>query len=200
MSNRTEDAEALAGLRRRASDKLGATSRASGRRAHPAAALGVLHQMAASPTTAADALALLHELQVYQVELELQHEELRRSQTELEIALRHQSALFENAPAGYMTIDAASVICEINLAGARLLGAAHEDLIGRRLAELVAAESNDALQALIDGALSAEVSETCALHLKSSAQAGTTVHAAAAQDAAPGRFLLVLMYPPAPRC
>ena len=56
-------------------------------------ALAVLHAMASSQDTAGDALALLHELQVHQVEVELQAEELRDSRTELEAALRRQTAL-----------------------------------------------------------------------------------------------------------
>jgi hypothetical protein len=37
----------------------------------------VLHALASSPQTAADALTLLHELQVHQVELDLQAQELQ---------------------------------------------------------------------------------------------------------------------------
>ena len=128
-----EDANGLASLRQRAAEKLSVGGQTPGKRASQADALAVLHELASSPTTAGDALALLHELQVHQVELDLQHEELCRSQSELEAALVRQTAMVERAPVGYMTIDAQSVLCEINLAGARVLGAAREDLLGRPL-------------------------------------------------------------------
>jgi PAS domain-containing protein len=95
-----------------------------------------------------DAMALLHELQVHQVEIDLQQEELRRSQSELEAELIRQAALVERAPVGYMTIDASTVLFEINLAGARLLDASREDLLGKALKAFFTAASVAALQVL----------------------------------------------------
>lgn len=138
-------------------------------------------------------MALLHELQVHQVELDLQQEELRRSQSELEAALMRQAGLVERAPVGYMTLDAKTVLCEINLAGARLLGAAREVLLGRPLAGLLAAESAGVLQALLERAREGRGPETCELQLAPVAGRGLTVQAAADQDTTPERFLLVLM-------
>ena len=109
------------------------------RRASQFEALAVLHPLAPSPSTAGDALALLHELQVLQVELDLQQGQLRRPQAELETALVRQAGLVERAPAGEMTIDARTVLCEIKRAGARLLGAAPDGVLGRPLAVFVAA-------------------------------------------------------------
>ena len=86
------------------------------------AAYGVLHELASSPTTAADALALLHELQVHQVELDLQAEELRASRMELEAALRRQIQLYDAAPVGHATIDPSCTLLELNLTGAAMLG------------------------------------------------------------------------------
>jgi len=58
-------------LRTKARAKLGQTAQPDARDAHATEAMGVLYELAAAPDTAADALALLHELQVHQVELEL---------------------------------------------------------------------------------------------------------------------------------
>src|ERR1700679_1938271 len=62
------------------------------------AASQVLHDLASSPSTAAAAMALLHELQVHQVEVDLQDEELRRSCAELESTLTRQIQLYDFAP------------------------------------------------------------------------------------------------------
>jgi PAS domain S-box-containing protein len=181
-------------LRQRATEKLSVSSTAN-KRASQAEALAVLHQLASSPTTAGDAMALLHELQVHQVEVDLQQEELRRSQSELEAALIRQAALVEHAPVAYMTIDARTVLCEINLAGARLLGGIRKDLLGRPLASFFAAHSVAALQALLKRAREGRVPETCELQLLPMAGMNRTVLATANQDTSPEHFLLVLMTP-----
>ena len=193
MSHAFEEASSSASLRQRAADKLRVGAPTATRRATQSEALAVLHQLASSPSTAGDAMALLHELQTYQVELDLQQEELRRSQSELEAALIHSAGLVERAPVGYMTIDAKTVLCEINLAGARLLGAARDDVLGRPLAGLLAAHSVDSLQALLERAREGQVPETRELQLVPMAGRGRTVQAAADRDVTPERFLLVLM-------
>jgi PAS domain S-box-containing protein len=138
-------------------------------------------------------MALLHELQVHQVELDLQQEELRDSQSELETALIRQAALVERAPVGYMTVDTSTVLYEINLAGTRLLGAAREDLLGRPLAGFLTPPSVDALQTLLERAREGRVTETCELQLIPIGGMNRTVLAAAGQDTRPENFLLVLM-------
>jgi hypothetical protein len=52
-----------------------------------AQALSLLHRLASDPASAADALKLLHELQVHQVELDLQHEQMEQQLLELSGAL-----------------------------------------------------------------------------------------------------------------
>ena len=47
-----------------------------------APALASLHRLANAPASASDALKLLHELQVHQVELDLQHEQAEQKVTE----------------------------------------------------------------------------------------------------------------------
>ncbi|MDP3824807.1 MAG: hypothetical protein Q8R33_25325 [Burkholderiales bacterium] len=193
MFNTSAEAENHASLRQRAAEKLINGIPAASKRASQSEALAVLHQLASSPSTAGDAMALLHELQVHQVELDLQQEELHRSQSELEAALIRQADLVERAPVGYMTIDAKTVLCEINLAGTRLLGAARDVLLGRPLAGLLAAHSVGVLQTLLDRAREGRVPETCELQLVPLVGMGQTVQAAADQDTNPERFLLVLM-------
>jgi len=70
-------------LRRRAEDAL---------RGQPVDLDGLQHE---------DIQFLLHELQVHQVELNLQNEELRRVQLELETSRDRYSDLYDFAPAGY---------------------------------------------------------------------------------------------------
>lgn len=74
--------------------------------------------------------ALLHEVQTYQIELEVQNQELLDVQHELEEARNRYATLYDFAPNGYLTTDDHGVITRINLTGARILGYERRNLIG----------------------------------------------------------------------
>lgn len=69
-----------------------------------------------------EVLGLVHELQVHQIELEMQNDELRRTQAELEGARELYFDLFNQAPVGYLILSDKGGILAANLAAASLLG------------------------------------------------------------------------------
>lgn len=73
---------------------------------------------------------LLHQLQVYQVELEMQNEELRRAQLELEASRTLYFDLYNLAPFGYLILDEWSLIRDANLTFARMVGTERSELAG----------------------------------------------------------------------
>jgi PAS domain S-box-containing protein len=77
----------------------------------------------------ADTQRLVHELRVHQIELEMQNEELRHAQRELEASRETYVDLYELAPVGYLTLNEPGRILEANLTAARLLGVARKDLV-----------------------------------------------------------------------
>ena len=66
--------------------------------------------------------ALLHELEVHQIELEMQNEELRRTREELDAARAKYFDLYDLAPVGYATLSPKGMILEGNLTLANWLG------------------------------------------------------------------------------
>jgi len=166
-------------------------------RADTSSALAVLYELASTPETAPNALALLHELQVHQVEVELQDEELRRSREELEAALNRQTQLYDQAPAGYFTVDRDTVVSELNLTGAGLLGVEPDYLRGRSLDSFLTPDSARELKRMLDSAAqSADHGAADAVaDLEFRRQDGTarSARAAARRDPAGPRFLIVLV-------
>ena len=81
---------------------------------------------------------ILHELQVHQIELELQNEELRRVQLELETTRTRYFDLYELAPVGYCTISSKGQILEANITAATLLDADKSLLAKKPLTAFIA--------------------------------------------------------------
>jgi PAS domain S-box-containing protein len=81
--------------------------------------------------------ALLHELQVHEIELEMQNDSLREAQTALEESRNRYLDLYEFAPIGYLTLSSNGLIDELNLTAAKLLGSERKKLLQKRFTSLV---------------------------------------------------------------
>lgn len=86
---------------------------------------------------------MLHELQVHQVELEIQNEELRRSQAELEVSRTRYFDLYDLAPVGYITLSEQGLILEANLTAAILLDMERSALVKQPLRSIIFHEDQD---------------------------------------------------------
>ncbi len=89
------------------------------------------------------ARALVHELQVHQIELELQNEELRRAQEELEASRTRYFDMYDLAPVGYVTVGENGRVLEANLAAAALLALPRGELVQQPLTRFIFAEDQD---------------------------------------------------------
>jgi PAS domain S-box-containing protein len=133
-------------------------------------ALNVLHNLAGSPQSAGDALKLLHELQVHQVELSMQHEQMEQSRAEVAESLERYIERFDFAPVGYFTVEPDGGIVEGNVAGADLFEVDRAELTGRSLESLVAADSRAALRAVLSRLRKNGPTETCEVYAERSGQ------------------------------
>jgi len=104
-----------------------------------------LRKLAETPHEVAlhDTCQLLEELALYQFELEMQNEQLRKAQAELEEARSRYADLYDFAPVGYFTFDRSGLILEANLTGADMLGVERGDLINKPFCHFVAPEYRD---------------------------------------------------------
>ena len=91
----------------------------------------------------APAQELLHELQVYQIELEMQNAALRETQIALEASRDRYIDLYEFAPVAYLTLYPDDQIAQINLTGAALLGRERKALKKKHLVSFVAQADRD---------------------------------------------------------
>ena len=99
-----------------------------------------------APATAvqADALHLIHELEVHQIELDMQNKELAQALAdayEADKAYRLYNDLYDFAPVGYFTLTPNGTILNVNLTGAKLLGLEQAELKDRRLGLFVSPAS-----------------------------------------------------------
>jgi PAS domain S-box-containing protein len=112
-----------------------------------------------------DALALVHELQVHQIQLEMQNEALKLAKLETEDVLAKYSDLYDFAPMGLFAFDEQGQIQEINLAGAKLLGAERRTLMARHFQQFVAPKDRPSFGEFCKMAFEASTKQTCELNL-----------------------------------
>lgn len=159
-----------------------------------AAALATLE---AAPEIDADALKrALHELQVHQVELEMQNRELRETQELLEYSRNRYAQLYDESPVGYVTLNLAGMLEEVNMSAHQLLrGAAGGPVIGKALIDYVAPEDRSRFLSHLNRCRGARKRVTTELALRISWRGDVAVQLASVPDphgAGVSRFLTAI--------
>ena len=96
-----------------------------------------------SPISSEKLEVLFHDLAVYQVELEMQNDELRIAKEKFYDSNRRYFELYNNAPVGYCTIAEEGVILEANDTAGNLLGVASQFMIGKLFSNFIFKEDRD---------------------------------------------------------
>src|SRR6056297_1362663 len=86
---------------------------------------------------------IIHELRTHQIELELQNEELRHAQIELESSRARYFDLYDLAPVGYCTVSRKGLIMEANLTAAKLLNTERESLVKQPMSRFILRQDQD---------------------------------------------------------
>jgi PAS domain S-box-containing protein len=130
-----------------------------------------------------DVRALVHELQVHQIELKMQNEELRSAQAAVAEVSRKYTDLFDFAPTGYFVWDELGAIREVNLSGAALLGLDRSAAMNKRFGQFVVLEDRPKFAAFCQRALTADSKQTCEVKiLKDGQPVDVLVEGIATQD------------------
>jgi len=117
--------------------------------------------------TEAEAKKLLHELQVHQIELEMQNEELRKAQAEIEESRSRYADLYDFSPVGYVTLDRSGKILNANLTAAGMLGVERSYLVRSFFQKYIVCKNTDSLLRHIANATEAGAGNSFELTLKS---------------------------------
>ncbi|HRI47292.1 MAG TPA: PAS domain S-box protein, partial [Ignavibacteriaceae bacterium] len=91
----------------------------------------------------ADVRKLAQDLQIYKVELEIQNEELRNTQSELQRSFSQFYELFNSAPVGYVVLDDVGIILKANQTFSTLTGLDTVALIHKPFTSLLNEEDAD---------------------------------------------------------
>jgi PAS domain S-box-containing protein len=130
-----------------------------------------------------DVQKLVHELQVHQIELEMQNDELRRTQLELEASRDRYADLYDFAPSAHLTLTAHGEILEANLAAGKLIGLERGRLIHQKFTRFLPPEAQDAFYLFCRQVFSADSRQSAELDLVNAQAKRLTVQAEAVRDA-----------------
>jgi PAS domain S-box-containing protein len=109
---------------------------------------------------------LFYELQIYQIEMEMQNDELRVALEELEIERNKFSGLFNNAPVGYVVVSIEGVILDVNQTALSLLGRDKSMVLQKPLTAYVSSTDISQFYLFLRRLANSAERQTCLLKLK----------------------------------
>lgn len=110
----------------------------------------------------------MHELSVYQIELEMQNEELYRTQEELYNAKMCYFELYDMAPMGYLTLNDDGLILGANLESAQILTTSRKKLINQTFTNFIYSEDQDIYYMLRKKIASLKKRQICEVRMRNS--------------------------------
>lgn len=118
-----------------------------------------------SQMTTEDVQTLVQELQIHQIELEMQNEELLRTQRKLAESQHRYADLYDFAPVGCITFDNKGKILEANYTATNILGIEKNGLLYRRLSDFIHPDSQDEFYFYQQSIAASDSKEECELKM-----------------------------------
>jgi len=109
----------------------------------------------------AEVQKLIHELQVYQIELEMQNTEMQNAIEKAAIAI----ALYDFAPNGYFTVKPDSAISQLNLSGAKMLGKERLHLRHSLFNQFITQDTQPVFNEFLQKCFETSLKQTCEIGL-----------------------------------
>ena len=112
-----------------------------------------------------DYKAAIRELHVHQIELEMQNEELRKTQEELSEVRDKYADLFNFAPVGYLVLNSNNKIVDANLTACTMLGINRYPLLNMEISNILSPESQNTFYLFKNNILESKSKHTCEVKL-----------------------------------
>jgi PAS domain S-box-containing protein len=129
-----------------------------------------------SQLSEAEALKLIDELDVHQIELELQKDELIRERLTSKAAAEKYIELYDFSPTGYFTLSKEGNILELNLSGSQILGKELYTLINSRFAFFVSDDTKLIFNQFLEKVFSTKTKVSCEVALYSNDKMPVYIH------------------------
>ena len=126
--------------------------------------------------SAAEALKLVYELEVHQIELEMQAEELMNANNQLEVLSQKYSELYDFALPGYFTLSKEGKIIESNLSGSKMLGKERSRLKNGLFDFYVSGDTRTIFNSFLGKVFSSKTQQYCEVKLSTNSKLTPYVH------------------------
>jgi len=123
-------------------------------------------QLSSMPPSMTELSILLHELDTHRIELELQNDELLKSQKQLHDITQEYIDLYNFSPVGYLTLNSEGVILKANLTLAGMFGVEKQTLINKPFSDFVLDLDQDILYLFRQKLLRNKGIQSCELRLR----------------------------------
>ncbi|TRX16306.1 PAS domain S-box protein [Flavobacterium franklandianum] len=117
------------------------------------------------PISDIEILKLIHELEVHQIELEMQHDELLLAKKKADTDAEKYTNLYDFAPSGYFTLSKDAEIKELNFRCANLLGKERSLLLNKRFALFVSDQTRPIFNIFLEKLLETKTTQSCEISL-----------------------------------
>lgn len=112
-----------------------------------------------------DTKRLIHELQVYQIELELQNQSLQEAQVELQKSKEQYYHLFNSAPVGYVILQENGIILVVNQTFQKQTCTENINVVGKPFTQFVTPQSQDSFYLFLRRIVIEKVNHNCEIIL-----------------------------------